>query len=71
MMNVIIYFDKPTQCRLIERFAACLKDNGYLFLGHSESLYGVSDQFAPLRNTIYRKRDGRTPVLLQGTGATA
>lgn len=53
--NVIIYFDRPTQCRLMSRFAAQLKDEGFLFLGHSESLHGVCDQFAFLRNTIYRK----------------
>jgi chemotaxis protein methyltransferase CheR len=53
--NVIIYFDKPTQARLMQRFALSLKDDGYLFLGHSESLHGVCDRFAFLRNTIYRK----------------
>lgn len=53
--NVIIYFDRPTQRRLMERFAGYLKDDSYLFLGHSESLYGMSDQFTALRNTIYRK----------------
>lgn len=69
--NVIIYFDKPTQRRLMERFAAYLKDDGYLFLGHSESLFGMSDQFAFLRNTIYRKRSGRQQTLLQTAEATA
>lgn len=53
--NVIIYFDKPTQRRLMHRFADYLKDDGFLFLGHSESLYGVCDRFAFLHNTIYRK----------------
>jgi chemotaxis protein methyltransferase CheR len=55
---VIIYFDKPTQRRLMERFASYLKDDGYLFLGHSESLYGLSDRFGFLRHTIYQKRSG-------------
>ncbi|HSB67711.1 MAG TPA: protein-glutamate O-methyltransferase CheR [Candidatus Methylomirabilis sp.] len=53
--NVMIYFDKATQRRLVERFAGCLKDGGHLFLGHSESLFGMSDQFAFLHNTIHRK----------------
>jgi len=53
--NVIIYFDRPTQCRLMSRFAKYVKDDGYLFLGHSESLHGVCDQFTFLRNTIYRR----------------
>jgi chemotaxis protein methyltransferase CheR len=57
--NVIIYFDKPTQRRLMERFADFLQDDGHLFLGHSESLYGISDRFDPLQNTIYRKAADR------------
>lgn len=57
--NVIIYFDKPTQRRLMERFSGYLQDDGHLFLGHSESLHGMSDQFTPLRNTVYRKREGQ------------
>lgn len=61
--NVIIYFDKPTQRRLVERFAGYLKADGYLFLGHSETLYGVSDRFVFLRNTIYRKVEGRNLAL--------
>lgn len=63
--NVIIYFDKPTQGCLMERFATFLKDDGYLFLGHSESLIGVSDQFTLLRNTIYRKHGGQQQAHLQ------
>ena len=53
--NVMIYFDKPTQGRLVERFAGCLKEGGYLFVGHSESLYGISDQYVFLHNTIHQK----------------
>ena len=53
--NVIIYFDKPTQRILIDRFANQLQDGGYLILGHSESLLNVSDRFALLGKTIYRK----------------
>jgi chemotaxis protein methyltransferase CheR len=53
--NVLIYFDKPTQRRLIARFADLLGDDGYLFLGHSESLYGLTDRFSFLQNTINRK----------------
>ncbi len=53
--NVIIYFDKPTQRVLIDRFAEILEDRGYLILGHSESLYNVSDRFSLIGNTIYQK----------------
>jgi len=53
--NVVIYFDKPTQSRLFKRYADRLPKNGHLFIGHSESLYKVSDQFELLGQTIYRK----------------
>jgi chemotaxis protein methyltransferase CheR len=53
--NVIIYFDKPTKARLVERFAGALREGGYLFVGHSESLYKVSERFQLVGNTVYRK----------------
>ena len=53
--NVVIYFDKPTQRILIDRFANLLADGGYLFLGHSESLFKVTDRFNLMGQTIYQK----------------
>jgi len=53
--NVIIYFDKETKKRLVERFADALVDGGYLFIGHSESLFKVTDRFELIGHTIYRK----------------
>lgn len=53
--NVVIYFDKPTKERLFARFAGQLAADGYLFLGHSESLYGMSDAFRLVGRTIYRR----------------
>lgn len=53
--NVVIYFDKPTQRVLFERFADLLVEQGHLFVGHSESLFKVTERFAPLGKTIYRK----------------
>ena len=53
--NVIIYFDKDTQRTLFGRFADLIKPGGYLFIGHSETLFGVSDRFEALGHTIYRK----------------
>jgi chemotaxis protein methyltransferase CheR len=53
--NVMIYFDRPTQQRLIERLAEALRDEGCLFLGHSESLHGITTRVTYARNTIYRK----------------
>jgi chemotaxis protein methyltransferase CheR len=54
--NVIIYFNRATQQRLFARLANYLKEDGYLFVGHSESLHWLSDVFVPLRGTIYRLR---------------
>lgn len=53
--NVVIYFDKPTQSRLFDRYANLLQPDGHLFVGHSESLYNVCDRFELLGKTIYRK----------------
>ena len=53
--NVVIYFDKPTQRRLFDRYANTLKQDGYLFVGHSETLYKVSDRFKLLGKTIYKR----------------
>ncbi len=43
--NVLIYFDLTSKRRVLEHFYNNLSPHGYLFLGHSESLYGVSDEF--------------------------
>jgi len=43
--NVLIYFDLASKRRVIQHFFNNLLPHGYLFLGHSESLYGVSDDF--------------------------
>ena len=53
--NVVIYFDKPTQSKLFNRYADLLQQDGHLFIGHSESLYKVCDRFELLGQTVYRK----------------
>lgn len=53
--NVVIYFDKATQATLFDRYAEILKDEGHLFIGHSETLYKVCDRFESLGQTIYRR----------------
>ena len=53
--NVIIYFDRPTQERLIRKFYDHLKVGGSLFLGHSETMTGMSVPFRSVAPTIYRK----------------
>jgi len=53
--NTLIYFDKPTQKQLVERFATLLRPEGYLFIGHSESLFRVTEDFRLLEQTLYRR----------------
>ncbi|MDJ0833298.1 MAG: protein-glutamate O-methyltransferase CheR [Gammaproteobacteria bacterium] len=53
--NVVIYFDKETKNQLVERYAEQMIDNGYLFMGHSESLFKSTDRFKLLGQTIYQK----------------
>jgi len=53
--NVMIYFDKETQGRLIDRFYNCLGEKGWLFIGHSESLTGLNHSFKYIEPSVYRK----------------
>jgi chemotaxis protein methyltransferase CheR len=53
--NVMIYFDRPTQERLVNKCYRYLKPGGYLFIGHSESLQWVTHPFTVVAPTIYRK----------------
>ncbi|HUE52897.1 MAG TPA: CheR family methyltransferase [Terriglobales bacterium] len=56
--NVMMYFDEAEQRRLVEKFARCLNPEGYLFVGHAESLLGLTDKFSMVhRNsgTAYQK----------------
>lgn len=53
--NVVIYFDKPTQKVLFERFAEAMVPDARLFIGHSESLFKVCDRFELIGQTIYRR----------------
>jgi chemotaxis protein methyltransferase CheR len=43
--NVMIYFDEAEQKRLIDKFWNCLNPGGYLFVGHAESLFGLTQKF--------------------------
>lgn len=51
--NVMIYFDKPTQRRILEKFAPLLRPDGLLFAGHSESFHHAADVFHPCGKTVY------------------
>lgn len=53
--NVMIYFDKATQARILERFAPLLKPDGLLFAGHSENFSYISEAFRLRGQTVYTK----------------
>ncbi len=59
--NVMIYFDKPTQQRVVQRLAGRLEPGGYLLTGHSESLTGIDHGLQYVQPAVYRKAsfDGR------------
>ena len=63
--NVMIYFDKKTQATLVDGvFARAIHPDGYLFIGHSESISGFSTRFryaAILKAPIYRPKKEGTP----------
>jgi len=56
--NVLIYFEKPTQKRVVEAFAKALRPGGFLFLGHAESIMRVTDRYEPVvtPKAIYYRR---------------
>jgi chemotaxis protein methyltransferase CheR len=56
--NVMIYFDKPTQLRLIERFWALLRPAGLFFAGHAESLLDNGKHFRLRGQTVYERVSG-------------
>jgi two-component system, chemotaxis family, CheB/CheR fusion protein len=76
--NTLMYFDVPTQHRILANFHFSLLDGGYLFLGKSEALSARSDLFAPVdvkrrvftkagRNAAMRLR----PLTVDGAGTLA
>jgi chemotaxis protein methyltransferase CheR len=53
--NVMIYFDRQTQERLVQRFAALLRPGGFLFVGHSESLTALDHGLRYVRPAVYQR----------------
>lgn len=53
--NVLIYFDKPTQERVIGKFMRNLETGGYLFLGHSETILSMDLPLKTMAPTVYQK----------------
>lgn len=58
--NVFIYFNDDTVRKIVDNFAELLQPEGFLFLGHSESLSRITSRYQPIRHPgaiVYRKRD--------------
>jgi len=61
--NVMIYFDKDTQYRILKRFVPLLRQpHGLLFAGHSEAFFNAKDLFTPLGATTYRVASEMAPM---------
>jgi chemotaxis protein methyltransferase CheR len=54
--NVLIYFETEQKIHILKRLSSCLKSDGYLLMGHSESLHGICDDLTPVEPSIYRKK---------------
>lgn len=54
--NILIYFDKPTQAKVLTRLCNHLSPGGYLLLGHSESIVGIDLPVVQIANTVFQKR---------------
>ena len=55
LRNVMIYFDPETKARVVHNLLPRLRAGGYLIIGHSETLNGITDRVVSIRPTIYRK----------------
>lgn len=53
--NVVIYFNKPTQKILFDRYADLLDGDGHLFLGHSETMFKKTERYKLIGKTVYQK----------------
>jgi chemotaxis protein methyltransferase CheR len=69
--NVMIYFDKPTQTKILSRFVPLMKPHTLLFAGHSENFLYVSNALQLLGKTVYQvKNVTSTPRTAVKHGAT-
>src|ERR1039457_6590175 len=57
--NVIIYFDRPTQERILQKLSNGLAPGGYMFVGHAETLHDMDLPLMPVAPALYRRIDGR------------
>lgn len=56
LRNVMIYFDPETKTTLVNRLINALKPGGFLFIGHSETLNGITNKVRPIKPSIYQKK---------------
>jgi chemotaxis protein methyltransferase CheR len=71
--NVMIYFDKPTQTKILSRFVPLMKSNTLLFAGHSENFLYVSTALQLLGKTVYQLKNtsATSRIVALKQGATA
>jgi chemotaxis protein methyltransferase CheR len=55
LRNILIYFDKPTQAKVLWTLCQHLRPGGYLILGHSESIVGVELPVRPVAHTVFQR----------------
>jgi chemotaxis protein methyltransferase CheR len=55
--NVIIYFDRPTQERILQKLSSYLLPGGYMFVGHAETLHDMNLPLVPVAPALYRRVD--------------
>ena len=60
--NVMIYFDRPTQEVVINRLCRHMKPEGYLIMGHSETLMGIRAPLKQIVSTVYQRLPGGAPT---------
>jgi chemotaxis protein methyltransferase CheR len=53
--NILIYFDKATQFKVLSRLCDHLRPGGHLFLGHSESIFGLDLPVVQVANTVFQR----------------
>lgn len=59
--NVLIYFDPPTKADILDRIAKQLEPDGFLYLGATESTFGITDSFVPVegKRGLYVRSQGK------------
>jgi chemotaxis protein methyltransferase CheR len=58
--NVIIYFDRQTQEKVLQKLSKHLVPRGYMFVGHAETLHDMDLPLTPVAPALYRRADART-----------